>query len=90
MQRIAVGCLCLILTSPLLADGMKVPVGAQGDQNLSRPTSGMSRDVVEEKFGAPENVEGPVGDPPITVWRYASFSVFFEHNRVIHTVLHRS
>ena len=90
MQRIAIGCLCLILSGPLLADKMQVPVGQQGDQNMSRPSSGMSRDVVEEKFGAPENVEGPVGEPPITIWRYASFTVYFEHSTVIHTVLHKS
>jgi len=27
-----------------------------------------------------------VGKPPITRWDYPSFSVFFEHDRVIHAV----
>jgi hypothetical protein len=31
-----------------------------------------------------------VGAPPITRWDYADFSVFFEHNLVIHAVARRS
>ena len=90
MQRLAIGCLCLILSSPLFADEMKVPVGQQGDQSQSRPTSGMSTETVQDKYGSPENMTDAVGDPPISIWNYASFSVYFEHDRVIHTVLHKS
>jgi len=89
MQRIATGCLCLMLSSPLFADQLQVPIGQQGDQNQYRPSSGMATNVVEEKFGAPENILGPVGEPPITIWKYKGFSVYFEHDRVIHTVLHK-
>ena len=90
MHRIALGCLCLILSSPIFADELKVPIGLQGDQSKSRPASGMSTAVVEKKFGAPESVSGPVGEPPITIWRYSGYSVYFEHDLVIHTVLHKS
>ncbi|RKZ99585.1 MAG: hypothetical protein DRQ47_10790 [Gammaproteobacteria bacterium] len=90
MQRIAIGCLCLILSSSIFADELQVPIGQQGDQANERPSSGMARDVVEETFGAPENIQGPVGEPPITIWRYSKFSVYFEYDYVIHTVLHKS
>jgi hypothetical protein len=28
--------------------------------------------------------------PPITRWDYSGFSVFFEHDRVVHSVVHRA
>lgn len=90
MHRLAIGCLCLILSNTLFADEVIVPIGQQGDLGKLRPTSGMSTDVVEEKFGAPESVNDAIGDPPITVWRYKSYSVYFEYNQVIHTVLHKA
>ncbi len=89
MLRLLVGCLCILLSSVAVADELSVPIGNQGDQNMQRPNSGMSKDRVEERFGAPENVKGPVGDPPITIWKYKSYSVYFEYDKVIHTVLHK-
>jgi hypothetical protein len=41
---------------------------------------------VEAKFGAPVTKHDAVGQPPITRWDYAGFSVFFEHDRVIDSV----
>jgi hypothetical protein len=41
---------------------------------------------VEKHFGAPAEKHPTVGQPPITRWDYAGFSVFFEHDRVIHAV----
>ena len=93
MKRIAAGCVCLMLSGPLFADQLKVPVGDQGDMDTSRPASGMSTDMVEQKFGSPVEISGPVGDlpmPPITIWRYKTFSVYFEYDKVIHTVLHKA
>ena len=93
MKRIAAGCVCLMLSGPILADELKVPVGAQGNMEIARPDSGMSTDVVEQQYGSPIEISGPVGDlpmPPITKWRYETFSVYFEYDKVIHTVLHKS
>jgi hypothetical protein len=50
------------------------------------PTRGMSMRSVEERFGAPENRAPAVGQPPITRWDYPGFSVYFENERVLHTV----
>jgi hypothetical protein len=49
----------------------------------------MSMVRVEMKFGSPESRFAPVGDPPISRWSYPAFTVYFEHNRVIHTVVRR-
>lgn len=43
--------------------------------------------AVEQRFGAPNSRHAAVGQPPITRWDYARFSVFFENDRVIHAVV---
>ncbi len=94
MHRLAIGCLCLILAGSFYsqiayADELQVSVGQQGDQSLQRPINGMNIETVEMKYGAPEIIKGPIGDPPITTWEYKNFSVYFEYELVIHTVLHK-
>jgi hypothetical protein len=53
---------------------------------VERPERGMSMGTVEKRFGAPASRHATVGQPPITRWDYAGFSVFFERDRVIHAV----
>ena len=57
------------------------------DSALERPQRGATKDQVEARYGAPTTRHPAVGAPPITRWDYPSFSVFFEHDRVIHTVV---
>lgn len=57
-------------------------------QGLLRPKGGETMSQVKARFGQPEAIKGPVGEPPITRWDYAKFSVFFEHDRVIDSVVH--
>ena len=57
----------------------------------SRPKPGMSMTAVESSYGAPAQRHAAVGggnaqQPPITRWDYPAFSVYFEHDRVIHAV----
>jgi len=54
------------------------------------PSRGMTMRGVEERFGAPESRAAAVGQPPITRWDYPAFSVFFESDRVLHTVVRGS
>lgn len=56
---------------------------------IVRPANGMTRRAVEKRFGQPERRHAPVGDPPITRWDYPQFSVYFEYDRVITSVLKR-
>ena len=65
-----------------VAEEIRVPVG-----QASFPGSGMSQSSVRASWGAPMEIQGPVGQPPITQWHYQNFVVYFEGNRVIHTVL---
>src|SRR5580700_4202780 len=55
--------------------------------DVARPSPGMTMQKVEEKFGTPADRHDAVGTPPITRWDYPNFSVFFEHDRVIHAVV---
>lgn len=58
-------------------------------ENMSVPENGTSMAEVESRFGAPASKSGPVGDPPITRWVYDSWSVYFEYDKVLFTVLHK-
>jgi len=73
-----------------LADELAIPVGAQADRSQADyPRAGMTKSAVRSRWGEPRSSEGPVGNPPISRWHYPSFTVYFEHDRVLHTVLER-
>lgn len=52
------------------------------------PENGLSRSEVEQRYGRPNERRAPVGDPPISRWLYDDYSVYFEHDLVIESVLH--
>lgn len=54
-----------------------------------KPTRGMSQDSVRTSYGSPQSMSDAVGEPPISRWEYAGFVVFFEYDKVIHTVSKR-
>ncbi|MEQ8660401.1 MAG: hypothetical protein RLW62_06255 [Gammaproteobacteria bacterium] len=68
---------------------IEIPVGAQGGARtqVARPERGMSEQSVLAQFGEPMSMTPPVGNPPISRWHYADFTVYFEHATVIHSVL---
>ena len=79
----------LALAGSAFADELKVPAPASG---ADTPASGMSMETVEAKFGAPSRRVPAVGgaspqQPPITRWEYPGFTVYFENNHVVHTVV---
>jgi outer membrane protein assembly factor BamE (lipoprotein component of BamABCDE complex) len=69
----------------LLIDGIEM----DSQTAAARPKPGMSMTSVESTFGSPAERHGAVGQPPITRWDYSGFSVYFEHDRVIHAVARR-
>jgi hypothetical protein len=52
------------------------------------PDNGLQMEEVERRFGTPAERHAPVGDPPITRWVYDDYSVYFEYQLVIDSVLH--
>ena len=62
------------------------------ESQVDRPKRGVTMSDVEKRFGAPVARHPAVGGgspqrPPITRWDYNGFSVFFEGDRVIHSVV---
>lgn len=56
-------------------------------QSMQLPENGISKDEVEAQFGEPMQRRTPVGDPPITRWDYDRYSVYFEYDLVLFSVL---
>ena len=82
--RILVAAFVLSVTADL---GVSATVyAASMDSAASTPAAGSTMEQVEKKFGKPGTVAPAVGDPPITRWVYEGFTVYFEHDRVIHSV----
>jgi len=83
----------LSISSTATSDVLLIDVIAESPPNspagLVRPTSGMTMGKVKQSFGEPTEIHSPVGEPPITRWGYQGYSVYFEHDRVITTVVHQ-
>ncbi len=59
------------------------------NSSVIMPLRGDSQRRVKKEFGAPFHMHEPKGTPPISRWDFEEFSVYFESNIVIHTVLRR-
>ncbi|MES9869923.1 MAG: hypothetical protein ABW082_15545 [Sedimenticola sp.] len=62
---------------------------ANSPQGVERPRNGQTMDQVRARFGEPVKEMPWIGDPPISRWVYDGFTVYFEHELVINTVIHR-
>lgn len=58
-------------------------------ENMELPRNGMNSSEVAARFGEPSKKHAPVGDPPITRWDYPRWSVYFEYDLVLFTVLEK-
>jgi len=97
MKKVTVGALLAFgftasgfTTLAVAAETGPVKVTQQSNVSVAKPKHGQSMTDVENKYGAPIEKFGAIGEPPITRWRYAEFTVYFEHDKVIHSVTHKS
>ncbi len=65
------------------------PAPATATSTPTTPTRGSTMDNVRQKFGAPTQEIPAVGQPPITRWEYPGYVVYFENDKVLHTVVVR-
>jgi hypothetical protein len=79
----------LSTATPALAETLRTDTGNPATAG-DRPNRGSSMSTVESRFGAPSNRHAAIGSPPISRWDYRQFSVYFENDRVLHTVLVRN
>jgi len=73
-------------TAGLNADVLLIEEVRQAER-MQLPVNGMHKDDVQSRFGAPAQTHSPVGEPPITRWDYQGWSVYFEYDLVLFTVL---
>ncbi len=73
----------------VLAEDIRIPIGAQTSESIqiARPTTGTTKTKVKIQFGAPVKENAPKGNPPISTWEYAEFTVYFENDHVIYSVV---
>jgi hypothetical protein len=72
----------------LSADVLLIEEVRQAGQ-MNVPENGMTSTEVNARFGEPLKKHSPVGDPPIKQWEYDGWSVYFEYDLVLFTVLHK-
>lgn len=91
MKKLLLSALITIFASPaiVIADDIKIPIGTQLPESTQtvRPTTGTTKARVKSQFGAPIKENTPKGNPPISNWEYAEFTVYFENDHVIHSVV---
>jgi len=80
---------CCFFFSTAYADTVDMSSVGESPSGVTKPGNGMTMDAVLKQYGEPEGRQNPVGEPPITRWNFAQFTVYFEHNQVIHSVSHR-
>jgi len=84
----------ILLTGPAAADVLLME-SVESSSAVDTPRSGMNMDGVRAKYGNPVQEHPAVSTsggplhPPITRWDYSGYSVFFEHDVVVHSVVHR-
>lgn len=82
----------LILASALCVAAANADTLQMGDADAARfeqagkPTRGMSQASVQSTYGSPNSKVPAVGEPPISRWEYSDFVVYFEYDKVIHSV----
>ena len=83
----------LSMATPLQAETLEMPSStpatteAAAGYTVTLPGRGMNMTQVEEKFGPPLEKLPEVGDPPIIRWIYPNYTVYFEYQFVINSVL---
>ncbi|HUT42131.1 MAG TPA: hypothetical protein VM011_12390 [Gammaproteobacteria bacterium] len=84
----------LTLAGPVAADVLLVD-SIESAPAIQTPRAGLTMSGVRQQFGSPAveqptvSVNGGPLQPPITRWDYDAFSVIFENDRVVHSVVHR-
>ena len=88
MTRMVLILVLLLVTGICSADVLLIEEVRQAGL-MSMPQNGQTMVEVETLYGEPNSKADPVGDPPITRWDYERWSVYFEHDKVLSTVLHK-
>ena len=86
MTRIVLAFMLAFTWQSVYADVLLIEEVRQAER-MKLPVNGQDKATVEAKFGTPLEKLPAVGDPPISSWKYDTYSVYFEHDLVLFTVL---
>jgi hypothetical protein len=90
--RFITAAVLLLVLSPASAEVLLIDAINQAPINsaegVPRPERGMTMDQVRQRYGMPASEYPQVGEPPITRWEYDQYSVFFEYQHVLTSVVH--
>jgi hypothetical protein len=78
----------LLLAAGLVQADVLIIEEVRQVERMPLPRNGQTMQDIEARFGIPDKRHGAVGEPPITRWDYQDYSVYFEHDRVLFSVLH--
>lgn len=87
MTRIVFIAFLLLMSGMACADVLIIDEVRQVEK-MDLPENGQSKANIESKFGTPAQKHQAVGDPPISRWDYGDYSVYFEFDLVLFSVLH--
>ena len=91
MTRMVLALMIIAATLLFTATGLNADVllieEVRQAESMTLPANGMDKEQVRARFGDPAQTHAPVGDPPITRWDYENWSVYFEYDLVLSTVL---
>jgi hypothetical protein len=89
IRRVLMSLLTLLLinSGPALADVLLVD-SIQSAPQIQTPRNGLTMSQIRQQFGSPKTELPAVGEPPISRWEYDGYSVFFEHDLALHSVVH--
>ncbi len=77
-----------LAVAPARADTLLIE-RVQKERTMDMPRRGSTMEQVRQRYGEPQTVKGPVGQPPITTWVYPRFTCYFEHQWVIDCVANK-
>jgi hypothetical protein len=87
MTRIVLAFMLTLALQAVHADVLIIDEVRQAGR-MALPQNGQSKTTIEAKFGTPVQKLSAVGDPPISSWKYDTYSVYFEYDLVLFSVLH--
>ncbi|MBV1910384.1 MAG: hypothetical protein KUG78_13865 [Kangiellaceae bacterium] len=73
-----------------VAETLPMPISQQGSHNVETPRNGLDKASVESMYGEPVQRISSVGAPPISKWVYQEYTVYFEYDLVLHSVIHKN
>lgn len=90
MKKAVIAAALLLVSGALSADQVTMPIGTQTrESTMELPKRAINKEAVRKRFGDPQNIKDPVGEPPISSWEYPAFVVYFENDLVLHAVVKR-